>query len=107
MTEKENKRQLQIDLSEETADGTYSNFTIVSHSGAEFIIDFARITPGRPKAKVKSRVIMTPIHVKSLMKTLQDNIEKYETHFGKIPEGPKMNSGFPEQMMIKKDKLPN
>ena len=107
MTEKENKRQLQIEISDDEADGKYSNFTIVSHSGAEFIIDFAQITPGRPKAKVKSRIIMTPIHVKSLLKTLQDNVLKYESHFGKIPEGNNLAAGFPEQIMIKKDKLPN
>lgn len=107
MTEKENKRQLQVDLSEEEADGTYSNFTIVSHSGAEFILDFARITPGRPKAKVKSRVIMTPIHAKNLLKTLEDNIKKYEENFGKIPESPNHLNGFPPQMVMKKDKLPN
>ncbi len=107
MNEKENKRQLQIDLPEDKADGSYSNFTIVSHSGAEFILDFARITPGIPKAKVKSRIIMTPIHVKSLMKTLQDNIQKYETNFGKIPEGNNMTAGFPGQVVVKKDGLPN
>lgn len=107
MSEKEKKQQLQVDISEQEADGTYSNFTIVSHSGAEFILDFARITPGRPKAKVKSRVIMAPIHVKNLMKTLQDNIQKYEAHFGQIPEGNSVNTGFPGQPLIKKDNLPN
>lgn len=107
MAEKENKRQIQVDISENEADGTYSNFTIISHSGAEFILDFARITPGSPKAKVKSRVIMTPIHVKNLLKTLQDNIQKFETNFGKIPEGNEMHHGMQGPVMMKKDKLPN
>ena len=106
MDEKDNKRQLQVEIPEEQSDGTYSNFTIVSHSGAEFIFDFARITPGRPKAKVKSRVIMTPIHAKNFVKTLQENIQKYESNFGKIPES-NVAIGFPGQVMLKKDKLPN
>ena len=104
---KDKKRQLQVEIPEEQSDGTYSNFTIVSHSGAEFIMDFARISPGRPKAKVKSRVIMTPIHAKNFVKTLQENIQKFESNFGKIPESGKMTTGFPGQPMIKKDNLLN
>jgi hypothetical protein len=107
MEEKDKKRQLQVEIPEEESDGTYSNFTIVSHSGAEFIMDFARITPGRPKAKVKSRVIMTPIHVKNFVRTLQENIQKYEANFGKIPEGGNMTANFPGKAILKKNNLPN
>ncbi len=107
MEKKDKKRQLQVEIPEENSDGTYSNFTIVSHSGAEFVLDFARITPGRPKAKVKERIIMTPIHLKNFVRTLQENINKYEAQFGKIPESQSMASGFPGQPMIKKDDLPN
>ncbi|MBN2279279.1 MAG: DUF3467 domain-containing protein [Candidatus Marinimicrobia bacterium] len=105
MEEKDNKRQLQIEIPEEQSDGTYSNFTIVSHSGAEFIFDFARITPGRPKAKVKSRVIMTPIHAKNFVKILQENIQKYEATFGAIPDN-SVALGFPPNS-TKKGHLPN
>jgi len=80
--------QLKIELPENKAEGNYSNFTVISHSGAEFVIDFARIMPGTPKAVVQSRIIMTPIHAKTLLYTLQDNIKKFEDKFGeiKLPE---------------------
>lgn len=80
----ENKNQLNIELNEETAEGVYSNLAIISHSNAEFILDFIRIMPGVPKAKVKSRVVMSPIHAKRLMLALQDNVQKFEQQFGKI-----------------------
>jgi len=80
--------QLKIELPQDKAEGNYSNFTVISHSGAEFVIDFARIMPGAPKAVVQSRIIMTPIHVKTLLYTLQENIKKFEDKFGeiKLPE---------------------
>jgi len=84
MDENKNKKQLKIELPESKADGDYSNFSVISHSGAEFVIDFARIMPGAPKAEVKSRIIMTPMHAKTLLFTLQENIAKYESKFGEI-----------------------
>lgn len=81
-------QQLQIDLSPEIAKGVYSNFQIISHSNSEFVIDFASILPGVPKAMVSSRVIISPEHAKSLLSTLNDNIVRYEAEFGKI-EPPK------------------
>jgi len=76
--------QLNIELNEEVAQGTYSNLAIITHSNAEFVIDFVRVVPGVPKAKVKSRIILTPEHAKRLMGALNDNITKYESIHGKI-----------------------
>jgi hypothetical protein len=88
MNDKKPVKQLKIELPEAKAEGNYSNFTVISHSGAEFVIDFARIMPGTPKATVQSRIIMTPIHAKTLLFTLTDNIKKFESKFGeiKLPE---------------------
>lgn len=70
--------EIQIELSEETAQGTYANLAIISHSSSEFIFDFIRVVPGTPKAQVKSRVILTPDNAKRLFFALQDNINKFE-----------------------------
>lgn len=78
--------QLDIELDEKTAEGTYSNLAIINHSVSEFVIDFVSIMPGRPKAKVKSRIILTPQHAKRLQKALSDNVKKFENHFGKIDD---------------------
>jgi hypothetical protein len=78
------KQQISIELGENEAQGIYSNLAIITHSPAEFIIDFTRVVPGVPKAKVQSRIITTPQHAKMLMKALQDNIEKFEARFGEI-----------------------
>ncbi|MEZ7868203.1 MAG: DUF3467 domain-containing protein [Paludibacteraceae bacterium] len=85
MDNKQNQEnQLNIELSAEVAEGTYSNLAIISHSSSEFVIDFIRIMPGTPKANVKSRIILTPEHAKRLLFALQDNISKYEQQHGKI-----------------------
>lgn len=76
--------QLQLDLSKEVAQGVYSNFAVIAHSSAEFVLDFAQLTPGIDKAIVKSRVIMVPEHVKRLLHALQENVVKYEKTFGRI-----------------------
>lgn len=86
--------QLNIELSEEVAQGTYSNLAVITHSSSEFVIDFVRIMPGIPKANVKSRIILTPEHAKRLLLALQDNIKKYESVNGLI----KVNAG-PESML--------
>ncbi len=72
------KNEIQIELSEEMAQGTYANLAIISHSMSEFILDFIRVVPGAPKAKVKSRVILTPDNARQLLFALQDNLSKYE-----------------------------
>ncbi|UKJ08746.1 DUF3467 domain-containing protein [Solitalea lacus] len=82
--EENNENQLNIELSEEIAEGIYSNLAIITHSSTEFVVDFVRIMPGVPKAKVKSRVVLTPEHAKRLMHALEDNIQKYESVHGKI-----------------------
>jgi hypothetical protein len=96
----ENKpNELNIELSEEVAEGTYSNLAIITHSNAEFIIDFIRVMPQMPKAKVKSRVLLTPQHAKRLLLALKDNVAKFEQQFGPIKdiEAPSipMNFGGP------------
>src|SRR5207253_7355243 len=78
--------QLNIEISEETAEGQYANLAIITHSHAEFVIDFVNVMPGTPKSKVKSRIILTPQHAKRLMKALADNIAKYETVNGPIKD---------------------
>lgn len=76
--------QIQIELSEEIAQGTYSNLAIISHSSSEFVVDFIRVVPGVPKAKVKSRIILTPEHAKRLLFALKENVEKFERMNGAI-----------------------
>ena len=76
--------QIQIELSEDVAQGTYSNLAIIAHSSSEFVVDFVRIVPGVPKAKVKSRIILTPEHAKRLLYALEENIRKYESIKGNI-----------------------
>ena len=80
------ENQINIELSEEVAEGIYSNLAIISHSNSEFIIDFIRLVPNVPKAKVKSRIILSPQHAKRLIRALSDNVEKYEAQFGIIQE---------------------
>ncbi|MCD8044677.1 MAG: DUF3467 domain-containing protein [Tannerellaceae bacterium] len=70
--------EIQVELSEEVAQGTYANLAVISHSASEFILDFIRVVPGAPKAKVKSRIILTPDNAKRLLYALQDNIKKFE-----------------------------
>jgi len=87
MEQEKNPNKLQkinIELDEKAGSGEYSNFVVVTHSPAEFVIDFTRILPGLPKAKVHSRLIMAPPHVKSFMAALKDNINKFEKKFGEI-----------------------
>src|SRR5574343_1924926 len=84
MENNQNDNQLNIELSEEMAEGTYSNLAIITHSNAEFVVDFVRIMPGVPKAKVKSRIVLTPQHAKRLLLALGDNIHKYEEQNGRI-----------------------
>lgn len=81
-----NPNQLNIELSEEIAEGIYSNLAIITHSPSEFALDFIKIMPGVPKAKVKARIILTPQHAKRLMKALKDNISKFEAVNGNIKD---------------------
>lgn len=92
--EEQNDNQLNIELSEEIAEGIYSNLAIITHSSSEFVLDFIRVMPGVPKAKVKSRIILTPEHAKRLLTALEDNLEKFEAINGRI-KIQKDPSGFP------------
>ncbi|MFY9154368.1 MAG: DUF3467 domain-containing protein [Prolixibacteraceae bacterium] len=94
--------QLQIELTEEVAQGIYSNLAIITHSSSEFVVDFVRVMPGIPKANVKTRVILTPEHAKRLLLALQENIQKFESVNGSIknvrghdPMLPPMSFGGP------------
>jgi hypothetical protein len=75
---------IELSLDEQTAPGTYANLVVISHSSSEFVFDFAALLPAMPKAKVQSRIIMTPEHAKRLMMSLQENIIRYESAMGKI-----------------------
>ena len=79
-----NEQQLNISIDEATSDGVYSNLVIINHSTSEFIVDFITVMPGSPKARVKSRVILTPEHAKRFFKALGDNIKRFETTNGDI-----------------------
>ena len=74
--------QLQIELKEDVAQGTYANLAVITHSSSEFIVDFVRVMPGMPKASVKSRIVLAPEHAKRLLRALEENIGKYERTFG-------------------------
>ena len=100
MNENDNNQQgqMQIELPQDVAQGEYANFAIITHSSSDFVIDFARVLPGVPKAQVKSRVILAPEHAKRLLGALQENIMRYEHEFGpiRIPnQGPRTISPFP------------
>jgi hypothetical protein len=99
MADEKAGNQLNIEISEEVADGIYSNLAIITHSNSEFVLDFVRVMPGVPKAKVRARVLLTPQHAKRLMRALVDNLQKFEQVHGVIretemPEIP-MNFGGP------------
>jgi hypothetical protein len=96
MEEQNNDNQLNIELSEEVAEGIYANLAIITHSNTEFVLDFIRVMPGVPKARVKSRIILTPEHAKRLVEAMQDNLDKYEAINGKIKtqEPPFLPMGF-------------
>jgi len=92
-----NPNQINIELTEEIAEGIYSNLAMIAHSNSEFVIDFIRLMPGVPKAKVKSRIVITPEHALRLLNALKDNVEKFQKTFGPIKqteEAPKFPINF-------------
>ena len=93
---KNDQRGLQINLPQEVSQGEYANFAIITHGSSDFVVDFARVLPGVPKAQVCSRVILAPEHAKRLMMALQENIMRYENQFGtiRIPEQPARDADF-------------
>lgn len=78
--------QINIELDEKIAEGTYSNLAIINHSASEFVLDFVCIMPGIPKAKVKSRIVLTPQHAKRLLNALGENIHRFELAHGEIKD---------------------
>lgn len=94
MEQQNPEQQLNIELTEEVADGIYANLAIITHSFAEFVIDFVNVMPNMPKAKVKSRVVMTPHHAKRLMRALVENVKRYEAQNGPIKDGEQTNMPF-------------
>jgi hypothetical protein len=80
------QNQLNIELPEELAEGVYANLAMIAHSNSEFVLDFIRMMPGVPKARVKARVVLTPEHAKRLLHALKDNIVRYEEAFGPIKD---------------------
>ncbi len=91
---KKEKQQINIELPEDIAEGKYANLATIAHSNTEFVIDFISLLPGIPKAKVKSRIILTPQHTKRLLNALAENVKKYESQFGKITENNQNNIPF-------------
>ncbi len=105
--EKKNVQQINIELDEKVSSGEYANFVVATHSPAEFVLDFTRILPGVPKAKVHSRIVMAPQHAKAFLGALSENIKKYESKHGEI-KMPKRGEGFsPFGVKPTKDVLPN
>jgi hypothetical protein len=99
-------QQINIELGEKEAEGIYSNLAIITHSPAEFVIDFTRVLPGVPKAKVHARVIMTAQHAKLLLRALEDNISKFEQKFGEIKiHGDSPGGAFGFQQVMKDEKV--
>ena len=88
MAENQNQQsnQLNIEITEEIAEGQYANLAIITHSHAEFVIDFVNVMPGTPKSKVKSRIILTPQHAKRFMKALMENVSRFEAVNGTIQD---------------------
>ncbi len=86
MDNKNNQNQINIELTDDIAEGIYSNLAVITHSNSEFVVDFIKLMPSVPKAKVKSRIILTPQHAKRLYRALKDNISKFEAMHGVIKE---------------------
>ena len=95
MEENKNNNQINIELDEDVAQGVYSNLAVITHSNSEFVIDFVRVMPGLPKAKVKSRIVLTPEHAKRLMRALQENVSKFESLNGSIKESGNPGTAMP------------
>lgn len=89
----ESQHQIEIELNDEVAEGIYANLAIISHSTSEFVVDFVRIMPNTPKARVKARIILTPEHAKRLLYAIQENVSKYEMQFGPVRDS-EMNGEY-------------
>jgi hypothetical protein len=81
-------KQIKIVVPDQQALGTYANFASIVHNFAEFILDFGRMVPGREDVQVVTRIVMTPVHLKQLLRALTENVAIYERNFGEITDGP-------------------
>ena len=95
MAEQDQKGKLNIELSEDVASGVYANLAVITHSPAEFVMDFIQVMPGMPKAKVRSRVVMSPHHVKRLLGALAENVQRFEQQHGPIKDHGAADPGMP------------
>jgi hypothetical protein len=86
------QQRLNITIDQNVGEGIYANMVLIAHTGAEFVMDFARAMPGVPNTKVHSRIVMTPQHLKGFLKALEENVERYEARFGEIKI-----EGFPSE----------
>ncbi|MEE9167233.1 MAG: DUF3467 domain-containing protein [Candidatus Neomarinimicrobiota bacterium] len=103
---KEREQKINIELDEKVGSGEYANFAVITHSPAEFVMDFVRLLPGMPKAKVNSRIIMAPSHAKAFLNALTDNILRHEKKYGEI-KVPSKDSFSPFGFKPPKGTLPN
>ena len=107
MSEKKQPKNINVELREEDAEGIYANLALITHSASEFIIDFARLMPGLPKARIHSRIVMTPQNFKNLYRAIGENISRFETQHGTIPmQGQGIGSvNFEDPIVDEKDKV--
>ena len=91
MEDQNKKQNMNIEINDQTAEGVYSNLAVINHSPSEFVVDFIQIMPGIPKARVKSRIILTPQHAKRLAKALVENVNRFENQFGEIKDAQSPN----------------
>lgn len=78
--------KIDIELTEAHSQGVYSNLSVVNHSQGEFVLDCLSLLPGMPKARVVSRVVLSPLHAKKLLAALAENVHRYENAFGQITD---------------------
>ena len=95
MPPEEKRGQIKIVVSDQLALGTYANFASIVHNFSEFIVDFGRIVPAREEVQVVSRIVMTPVHAKQLLRALTENVAIFERNYGEIAEGPQAQPGAP------------
>jgi len=100
MSDQNQQRSINLELTEREGEGIYANLALITHSSSEFVIDFARLMPGLPKARIQARIIMTPQNLKNLQRAIADNISKYEAQYGqiKVPSQPPATVNFEEPL---------
>jgi Protein of unknown function (DUF3467) len=77
------QRQIRLEMPN-NLNATYSNSVIISHTTTEVVFDFVQIMPNDPRARVQSRIVMTPVSAKLFMRALQENLQRFEEKNGEI-----------------------